>query len=306
MALNRTHTPAPGPHKSAGKTLKSAAAHETVRPASRRKAASTAQKPGDGGALQRGLAIIDTLIAAEQPLSLSELSDTVGLTPSTMHRLLQTLIQSGYVYRDALSRFSPTPRSVYPLGLHHPLNMLRRDAKEPLQSLRDKYGPTATLSIFFDTRRLILETAPGDESFVPYFDTHLDTPFHATVSGKLLLSSLSNEARAQLLGPAPYAACTKNTITSEQALHAELDKVSAQQYATNLDEHCPGISAVGAPILLDSGMVLGAIVVTGPSKYFSADTVQNMVPDVMQTAHLFSYASPAVRAVCRFLGVKRT
>jgi len=271
-----------------------------------RETVASARKTSDGGALQRGLAILDILIAAEHPLSLTELSDATGLTPSTLHRLLHTLISSGRVYRDTLNRFALTPRSVYPLGLYHPLNLLRRDAREPLQVLRDKYGPTAVLSLFFESRRLILETAPGDETFVPYFDTHLEAPLNASVSGKLLLSNLAPKARDALLGAEPYVACTKNTITSRQALNEELDRIAAQQYATNLDEHCLGISAVGSPIVLETGQMIGAIVVTGPSKHFSEERITEMAADVIQTAHLFSNASPAIRAVCRFLGIRRT
>ncbi|MGB6104332.1 MAG: IclR family transcriptional regulator [Pusillimonas sp.] len=260
-------------------------------------------KKVDTGALQRGLAVLDAMIAAERPLSIAELSDTLGLTSSTIQRLLGSLVQARRVYQDALGRFVLTPGSVLPLGLYHPLNMLRRDARDPLRSLQEKYGATATLIIFFDTYRLILETAPGDDSFVPYFDTHLETPFHATVTGKLLLAPLSAERRNQILGAGPYQGWTANTITSEDALETELARVQAEDFAVNLDEHCPGVSATGSPIRVRPGMALGAVVLTGPSKYFTPDRLGEMAVDLTQTAHLFSHASPAVRAVCRFMGL---
>lgn len=258
----------------------------------------------EGGALQRGLAILDVLIAAERPLPLGEVSELVGLTPSTVHRLLQNLIQAERVYRDESGRFAMTGKALIPLGLYHPLNALRRDARDPLRDLQKKYGPTATLSVFVGGHRAILEMSPGDDSFVPYFDTHLNTPLHATVSGKLFLASLSQERRRELLGPEPYPLCTANTISDAATLEAELAETDSRGYAFNLDEHYQGISAVGAAIRLQNAVTVGAVVLTGPSKYFPRDRLHDMAADLVHTAQLFSFASPSMRAVARLLGLK--
>lgn len=258
----------------------------------------------EGGALQRGFAVLDVLIAAERPLSLSEVAELVSLTPSTVHRLLQNLIQAERVYRDDAGRFAVAGRALMPLGLYHPLNALRRDARDPLRELQGKYGPTANLSIFVGGHRTIVEIAPGDDSFVPYFDTHLTTPLHATVSGKLFLTTLSQQARKELLGPEPYPRCTASTICDAGSLEKELAQIAERGYALNLDENYQGISAAGSPIRLPNGVTVGAIVLTGPSKYFAKDRLPAMTADLMHAAQLFSFASPSMRAVVKLLGLK--
>jgi IclR family acetate operon transcriptional repressor len=262
-----------------------------------------AEPPIETGALPRGLAVLEAMIAAERPLALAELAEAVKLSPSTTHRLVQTLAQSGYAFRDAGGRILPTPRALSPLGLHHPLNLLRRAALPVLRDVQKRFGPTAAMSVVMGTQRMVLEISPGEDNVTPYFGANLQSPLHASASGKILLSRLSPSERSALIGEGPYAALTPRTITDRAQLDRELERTLARGYAENTDEHWQGISAVGAPIHLDSGRLFGSIVLTGPSRYFSAERNPEMAGELKAAAHLFAVASPPAQAVRRFLGL---
>ncbi|WP_188609613.1 IclR family transcriptional regulator [Chelatococcus reniformis] len=278
------------------------------RPAgSRAQRAATGQEPesdlpsSEQGALRRGLAILDSLAATERPLTLAEISQQVGLTASTTHRLLQQLGESGRVLRLA-SGFILSPRSASPLSLYHPMSKLRRNASEVLRNLQTTYGPSASMTIVMGTERMVVELASGDDGFVPYFDTHLRTPLHASASGKMLLSSLAWPQASALLGPAPYPRLTASTIVDEAPLREDLERTAERGYATNFDEYCDGISAVGSPIVLPDGGLFGSIILTGRSKYFGKDSLPAMAGAVRSAAQLFSVAYPTVRNVALFVG----
>ena len=50
--------------------------------------------------VERALDIINTIVAANRSLSVAELSQAMGLAPSTIHRILQTLMFKNYVFQD--------------------------------------------------------------------------------------------------------------------------------------------------------------------------------------------------------------
>lgn len=260
----------------------------------------SARGRGETGSLLRGLALIEVLQDALRPLTATELAETVGQSVSTVHRLLQVLVQSEYAYRDSSKRYLAGPKTYMPLNLYHPLNGLRRDAREHLRTLRDQFRQTTSIIVFLGVQRLVVEMAVENESLSPYHATQLKSPLHGAASGKVLLANLTARARADLLGAGPYPAVTANTITDPARMEAEMEKVLAQGYATAVDENYLGLSAVAAPIHAAPNHVIGCFDVAGLSKNFSRDDVEAAGRVVRMTADLFSIGSSAVKAVAAF------
>ncbi|MGC3983763.1 MAG: IclR family transcriptional regulator [Pseudorhodoferax sp.] len=260
------------------------------------------ERSGESGSLARGLQVMGVLHAAMAPLGVSEIAEETGLASSTVHRLLQTLVEHGHATRTPAGRYRPSARSLLPLVQDHPVSALRRDCGELLRTLCTRYGPSTSLILFFGHERAVIELALGRYSVTPYYDTHLNNPYHATVSGKLLLSGLTPAERAALLGEGPLRAATPDTVVDRAALERELEVVRAEGYATNVHENVVGISAVGARLVAPSQRPIGALVMSGPSEYFGDAAKAGMKTDLLQAAELLNNTSSALRAVARYLG----
>lgn len=256
----------------------------------------------DFGLLPRGLAVIEAVIKEERPLTAVEIGESVGLNSSTTHRLLQTLTNIGYLSRDASKRYYPTARALFPISLYHPLNALRRSASEELRNLRQTFAMTTALQIFLGARRVVLEVMLANESFSPYYQTEVTAPIYATASGKLLLLTLPEAERSQLLGPEPYQSHASHTMLTRAEVEKDLAQVAARGYSLTRDEMLQGLSGIAAPIRIPSSRVIGAVVVSGSTRNFTADAIAEMATAVKRSAELFSLASPDIRAVSRFLG----
>jgi DNA-binding IclR family transcriptional regulator len=191
---------------------------------------------------------------------------------------------------------------LFPASLFHPLNTLRRAVTEELLVLRTRFGLAASFIIFMAKQRWVMETIHGNDFLSPYSDTVISDSLHATVSGKILLATMPKYERAALIGPGPYNAHTPQTIVSAEDLDEELGRLAERGYATAIDEFLLGLSAVGAPIWCAPHRPLGALILSGPTKHFSEARPPEFATAVMNTAALFSFASPHVRAVCRLLG----
>lgn len=219
------------------------------------------------GSLSRGLQILDVLTQTGGWLSLSDIAAETGLDASTAHRLLQTLVESGYAVRDdALKRYLPGPRALSPLSLFHPLTQLRREAVPVLEFLQSQIGETCAFVLFLGQERLVVDFVRGNHPLSPYYDTWLKSPLHGSASGKLLLAWMPESDRAELLGPGPYAAHTSRTITSPELLNAALAKVREQGYAVAREDAYQSLVALGVPLAFQrDAQPVGCLVVTSPS-----------------------------------------
>jgi len=254
----------------------------------------------DSSALARGLAILDCLLRAARPLTLAEIAQATQLPSSTAHRQLQLLEQLGRTYRDAVGRHCAGAATLAPLPLDHPLNLLRRDATDVLRQLQSQFSATAVLTVFLGHQRLVIEAITGQHAIAPYIGTQAHAPLHCSVSGKLLLSTLDAAARAQLLGPAPYAARTAATLTSRKALEAQLERIARERVAVNLEENVEGICAQGVLVSTAAGQAIGALALTGASALFSPELRAAMLPVLTRNANLLG-ASLSAHAVARLL-----
>lgn len=261
----------------------------------RGRAAETAELPADAGALGRGLAIIRTIVEAARPLTLHEVAEAVELSDSTAYRLLQALHKANYVLRDSAGkRYFAASRALCPLTMYHPLQTLRRDAFEPLKTLRVRTEMTASLVVFIGNERLVVDICGAFGVLTPYYETSLRNPLHVTASGKLLLMSCSRDERRRLLGTGPFEALTPNTITDPEALEVELETTRARGYSTNLNENFIGVSAIGAAIHCGPNQVLGCAMLAGASREFTSDAIETLGRALQEQAKLISF-SPGAR-----------
>ena len=111
------------------------------------------------------------LIESPTPRGISDLAADAGVDSSSVHRLLQPLIERGYVVRDAESRrYMAGPKALGPYSMTHPLKEFGREALPILTSVRNSTGETAAVvTVYERLREAILtgEIEPGEKLSVP-------------------------------------------------------------------------------------------------------------------------------------------
>lgn len=259
----------------------------------------------DSGALRRGFAVLDLLLQSSHPMSSREIADALGLSDSTAHRLLQSLCDTGHVLRDGTRRYMAGSKAMLPLAIYHPLNVLRRDAFEPLRALRDEFGVTASVVVFVGGERVLLDVLGVTGMLAPYYETRLDNPLHVSASGKLMLLAMTDAERKAELGDPPFRQLTPRTLTSKAQLARNLAAAAAQGFATNIDENFLGFSAIAAPLTGAVEKVIGCLALAGASERFTSKRLDQMGPSLRSSAQLISSGSQAIRAVQAMLGKAR-
>jgi DNA-binding IclR family transcriptional regulator len=257
---------------------------------------------GLSGTLLRGLRIIETLAEAPTPLTLAELSERAGFDNSTAHRLVQLLVDEGYVSRvEGTKRYSLGPRSVSPLAAYHPINNLIRDTYETLQSVRDETGETVSLIMNFGTERVIVNLVQGRENLPTAYGTWLRNPLHGSASGKSILMTLSALEMRELLGPGPLPAATEFTTTDIHELVRQIEEAKTEGFVIARDDAFVGLTAIGAPISRN-GKGIASLVIAGSSARLTKPAAERCGHTLARAANLITNVTASVPYVANFLG----
>jgi DNA-binding IclR family transcriptional regulator len=248
--------------------------------------------------LSRALALLTELSKHDRPLTLTELSDSVGLHKSTVHRMLATLAEYGLVQRDEAKR--------YIVGLW---------ALELAQAAQDQTGPNplvveALASLATDRGQATFYAVPqgpllrcvasvphdrGDGPTVSH-EVSQPIPLHSTALGKAFIAYRAPSEIERYLATAPFRPATPFTITSADALRRALAAVRRRGYSTEDREHHPRRRRLGAPVLAPSGYAAAAVAVSLPRQATRGDLdriVQALIACAASVEHgLFGASHP--------------
>lgn len=213
----------------------------------------------------RALEILELVASAgENGLSLTEISQGVGMAKSSTIAAARTLATFGFLQID-----DPGPR--YRLGLallrYGDLvarqTSLGKSALPLLHHLTEATGLTARLATSDDGYPVFVERVDGRGSV--RFHTPLgqrELP-HATAAGKVILAHLSSADALRVITESGLARHTANTITDRSELLHELERVRLMGFGVDNEEESEGIICVGAPVFDHAGACVGAISLTG-------------------------------------------
>ena len=216
--------------------------------------------------LIRGLSILETLAAADElGLGPSTIAADVDLDKATVTRLLRTLIESGYVVQDPLSRRYRLTGKILRLahGVARSLD-LQRVARPHLKALRDRLHETVHLGVMEDLSVYYVDKLEADHSIQLVTAVGRTMPLHSTALGKALLAALPEEEREARYRRRDFAPRTERTICALDDFRAEIREAQARGYAIDDRENEPHGACVAAAIVAIGGRPVGALSVSGP------------------------------------------
>lgn len=234
--------------------------------------------------VQRAAAILRSFTRIDSELSVTTLSEQLGLHKSTISRLLSTLQQEGFVEQNS-------ENGKYRLGLGlvtlagivlERLN-LPQVAQPYLSSLAEATQETVNIAVLDgrDCMNLGGVASPRPIQYVGRIGRR--TPLHCTAAGKVLLAFLPPSKRRGIL-PAVLPRYTDYTIVDHQALEQSLERVQEQGYALTHEEHREGLSAIAAPIYDHRGQAVAALVISGPTYRLGPDEIEKLIAPVQNAA----------------------
>ena len=251
------------------------------------------REPRYSQSLERGLAILSCFTPQRPVMGIADIADELGMSRSTTHRYVITLVALGYLEQGASRKYRLGLR-VTDLGMSA-LNStgLGEHARPYLEELRQRTSYTASLAVLDGTDVLFVDRDRSFRRAQVRADLDLQAgsrlPAYCTAKGKLLLGTLPEAEQRELLGLIKPVKRGPNTITSKRALREELEQVGEAGFAVDDEELAANLYAIAVPVR-DAGREVVAAV--GLSAHSSAISLEEMVdalsPHLLATADRIS------------------
>ncbi|MBP2436717.1 IclR family transcriptional regulator domain-containing protein [Microbacterium amylolyticum] len=223
--------------------------------------------------LARGLAVIRAFDANHTRLSLSEVAARTDIPRAAARRFLHTLEELGYV-RQVARTFSLTPR-VLELGHSYLSALSLPDVVHPhLERLSHRLGESASAAVLDGTDIVYVARVPMRRIMSVDITIGTRFPAHATSMGRVLLASLPDEERAEILDR-PLASLTERTIADPAALADELVRIRQQGFAIVDGELEEGVRSVAVPLRGRGERVIAAMNVSTSAARVTRDELMD-------------------------------
>lgn len=213
------------------------------------------------------------LLQQEGSIRVSDAAGVLGISVSGAHRLLATLVYRGFAEQFPDRSYGPggALRPAEPADA--PVTRLRQVGPPRLRSLVDRVGESANLMIRVGSQVRFLSTIEADRALRVGDRAGRSLPAQHASGGKALLATLPRREVSALFA---------GTHVDLTALHAELERVRHEGYATNHDETEDGVTAIGMAVC-DGGTPTCAVSIGLPTARFRRAMVPSYVDALRAT-----------------------
>jgi IclR family pca regulon transcriptional regulator len=251
------------------------------------------REPRYSQSLERGLAILGCFTPARPVLGIADIADELGMSRSTTHRYVITLVALGYLEQGASRKYRLGLR-VTDLGMAA-LNStgLREHAKPFLEELRQRTSYTSCISVLDGTEVLCIDRARSFRRGLTDTERTIEPgsrmPAYATAVGKLLMAHLPDGQQRDLLAELKPAKVAPKTITGKRILRDTLEEVREAGYAVNDEELASELISIAVPVRNASREVVAGVNIAASSAMISLDEmVSALSPHLVSAADRIS------------------
>ena len=233
-------------------------------------------------AVERALDVLLCFDSQTPALSMTQISERVGINKSTVHRLLATLEARRFVDRDPLTGiYKPGLRLLQMAFLTLEHNDLRRLASPFLHNLCEQHRENVNLGVLDDADVVYLEVVESPQRVKLAAAPGERLPAFCTASGKAILAFLPEETVRRILGQG-MPRCTQATLVTPEAFLENSRQVREQGFAMSEQEFEEGINAVAVPIC---NHPIASVSIAGPAYRLTRKRMLEIGPLLIKVAN---------------------
>jgi len=245
--------------------------------------------PGDerahGSALTKSMAVLDLVAAEERPLGLVEVTERLGLSKPTVHRIMRQLEDEGLLRREPLrDRYSVGPR-LFTLSINALSSAVQGGAVHAiLADLVARIGETCNIGVLDRVEVVYVDRVECNWPLRLQLAPNSRVPAHCTANGKLMLAFLTSHSRSRLVANMTLARFTENTITDPARLEKECLAIRRDDYAINDQEYHLGLIGLAVPIRDGDGRVVAGLAMHSPLPRLDIEGLREHLPVLREAA----------------------
>ncbi|GAB3434697.1 IclR family transcriptional regulator [Actinophytocola sediminis] len=249
---------------------------------------STEAEDGEtSSGIARALQVVFAVAESPEPdVGVSELARTLGYSKTVVHRIVRTLVATGFFVVDERTRRYRLGPGAVSVGLAALARMeVPRIAQPHMERLVARTAETATLSARYGDQRMYLAQVLSPQEIRMAVPLGQLFPLHVGGSSKAILASLGAEELAAYLDRTLTGTLS---VTSREELEDELRRVRRRGYTVSRGERQVDAGSVAAPVFDASGRVYGSLSICGPVARISDDKLDEYGQLIVEAASAVS------------------
>ena len=242
--------------------------------------ASDHVSPGGTESADRVADILLKFGAAVDPLGISEVARSLGLSKAVVHRVVQSLC-SRSLLRAATGGGHTLGPAAFQLSMRawDQVNLVAV-AAPILRRLRDSTRETTTLSALVGRSRVYLDQYESPEEIKMVVEIGPQFPLHSGASSRSILAFLPRPFVDEAIGDLRAL----NPDFNESTYRGELEEIVKNGYAISMNERGSGAASIAAPFFDAAGSVRGSISASGPVARFRESKHDEQIRQVRAAA----------------------
>jgi len=225
------------------------------------------------------LKAIETIDAVAEvgSVGIRELSSITGFPPSTIHRIVATLLQKHYFQQDPVTkRYSLSFRFLELGSRVQQQTHLTSIARPHLERLMAETRESINLAVRDGDSAVYLDNVHSNYTMLQLFTRPgARVPLYATGVGKLFLSRMSAsdlDAYLQRVAITPF---TRYTLIEKDQIIEELEQIRPRGFAVDNEEMEEGVRCVAALIFDYNGQPAASVSISGAAMRVTPDRVEH-------------------------------
>lgn len=243
--------------------------------------------------------VLEALARAGGDLGFGELAELTALPHATLHRVIERLVEGGYILRD-----QPRQRLQIGAGALEFANTIVANVpfasilRPILLEIVSRTGETVALNRYLaDRGQAVIMAIQESDRELQYACAVGDIKhLHTGASGKAILAFLDPQRRVDVLARWGLPRATERTITDPAVLERDLQTIRRDGFAVSFGEWLPGAVGIAAPVWSSHDKVFGSLVITVPEQALKRSRIAALIDQVRLGAAKFSQCLGSTRA----------
>ncbi|WP_309067487.1 IclR family transcriptional regulator [Microbacterium sp.] len=233
------------------------------------------------GASHKTLRVLEAALLTER---FTDIVDAAELPKSTVHRILATLVEEGFVAGDADAGYRPGPRFMTLAGRALSGLDISQLAQPVVDRLVAEVDCTVHVGVVSGDEMVYIIRTDSSKPYRMRSRVGLAIPKHSTGMGKAAMAYLTDDEVAAYVERNGLPARTDATITDLASLREVLADVRAKGYALDLGENEAGTVCVAAPIRDHTGRVTHGLSISSIALEHPGRSIEELAPHAIRAA----------------------
>lgn len=228
-------------------------------------------------------------LGEERENGITELSQRVMMSKSTVYRFLQTMKTLGYVSQEGESEKYALTLKLFELGAKALQNVdLIRSADIQMREISRLTRETIHLGALEEDSIVYIHKIDSLYNLRMYSRIGRRNPLYSTAIGKVLLAWRNDDEVREILAEVEFVLSTSKTLNGVEELLYALDQVKSQGFGEDNEEQEEGIRCIAVPVFDRFGVVIAGLSISFPTIRFAEESKQEYVSMLHRAARTIS------------------